>query len=94
MIRRKESRFGSEDSLDPVFGPPFAKAPLNWLSVSARGLDSQPPGSDGKASRPATVNELNVPPASAAHRWLSNEVDRSGDLPRGTIRPLAGAFGD
>ena len=94
MIRRKESRFGSEDSFDGVFGPTFVKAPPNWISVSARGLDSQPPGSDGKASRPATVNELKFPPARAAHRWLSNEVDSRGDFPSGTILPLAGAFGD
>jgi hypothetical protein len=35
---------------------------------NASGLESQPSGSTGKLSRPATVNELKFPPAKAAQR--------------------------
>ena len=67
---------------------------LSLLFLGANGDEIQLPGSAGKVSRPATVNELKFPPANAAHRWLNNEVDSNGDLSRGTILPLAGAFGD
>jgi hypothetical protein len=42
--------------------------PTNSAVAKANGLESHPPGSTGKASRPATVKLLMFPPASAAQR--------------------------
>ena len=71
-----------------------AVLPTNSPVVNAKGLESHPPGSTGKASRPATVKLLAFPPASAAQRWLKSVVAISGFCPRGTILPLAGEMGD
>ena len=95
-IRRKDTT-GSA-SIDPrrpvrVSGS-VAVLPTNSPVVNAKGLESHPPGSTGKASRPATVKLLAFPPASAAHRWLKSVVASSGFCPRGTILPLAGEMGD
>ena len=68
--------------------------PTNSAESNAKGLESQPPGSAGKLSRPAMVKLLALPPASAAQRWLKSVVASSGFCPRGTILPLAGEIGD
>ena len=68
--------------------------PTNSAIANTKGLESHPPGSAGKLSRPATVKLLAFPPASAAHRWLKSVVAISGFCPRGTIFPLAGEIGD
>src|SRR5215831_15664790 len=60
----------------------------------ANGLESQPAGSAGKLSRPATVKLLRFPPARAAHRWLKSVVAMSGLSGIGKILPPAGAMGD
>src|SRR5688572_8285927 len=62
--------------------------------LRASGLETQPLGSAGRLSRPATVKLLILPPASAAHRWLNSAVATSGFCPRGMILPLAGETGD
>ena len=85
---RKESRGASStDSLSPMrkdaFTVPSADSPV----ANANGLESQQP-------RPATLKLLNEPPASAAQRWLTNEVPISGFYVRGKILPPAGALGD
>ncbi|HSB44230.1 MAG TPA: hypothetical protein VLD60_04410 [Nitrospira sp.] len=66
----------------------------NSAVANASGLETQPPGSAGKLSRPATVKLLVFPAASAAHRWLKSVVAISGFCPSGTILPLAGEMGD
>ena len=71
-----------------------AVLPTNSAVANAKGLESHPPGSAGKLSRPATVKLLAFPPASAAQRWLKSVVASSGFCPRGTILPLAGEIGD
>ena len=68
--------------------------PTSSAGANAKGLESHPPGSAGKLSRPATVKLLMFPPASAAHRWLKSAVAMSGFCPSGTILPLAGEIGD
>src|SRR5688572_678487 len=62
--------------------------------LKANGLETQPPGSAGKLSLPATVKLLALPPASAAQRWLTSAAAISGFCPRGTSLPLAGETGD
>ncbi len=56
----------------------------------AKGLASQPPGSAGRLSRPATVKLLSSPPAKAAQRWLKRAVAISGFCESGMILPPAG----
>jgi hypothetical protein len=91
-IRRKD-RMGISCAgsllLVSVAGPPSSSVVAN-----AKGLESHPPGSAGKASRPATVKLLVFPAASAAHRWLKSVVAMSGFCERGMILPLAGEMGD
>src|SRR5688572_13720377 len=67
---------------------------LDSAKLRASGLETQPPGSAGKLSRPATVKLLALPPASAAQRWLTSAAAMSGFCPRGTSLPLAGETGD
>ena len=68
--------------------------PTNAAVAKASGLESQPPGSAGKLSRPATVKLLAFPPARAEQRWLRSVVASNGFCPRGMILPLAGEMGD
>ena len=72
-----------------VNGPPVDSAVVN-----ASGLESQPPGSAGRLSRPATVKLLNSPSARAAQRWLKSAVAVSGFCESGMILPPAGEIGD
>ena len=93
-IRRKDTTaISSMDRVVRISGS-VAVLPTNSPVVNAKGLESHPPGSTGKASRPATVKLLAFPPASAAQRWLKSVVASSGFCPRGTILPLAGEIGD
>ena len=62
--------------------------------AKANGLESQPLGSAGKLSRPATVKLLMFPPARAAHRWPKSVVAMSGFSGNGKTLPPAGAMGD
>lgn len=71
-----------------------AGLPSSSVVANANGLESHPPGSAGKLSRPATVKLLYMPPSNAAHRWLINDVSMSGFCERGMILPLAGEMGD
>jgi hypothetical protein len=68
--------------------------PTNSAPWNANRLESQPPGSAGKLSRPATVKLLKMPSPDAAHRWLINDVSMSGFCERGKILPPAGEIGD
>ena len=90
---RKESRGGGSLSLvreDASFTVPSADSAV----ASASGLESHPPGSAGRLSRPATVKLLYAPPARAAQRWLIIEVASNGFCVSGKTLPPAGAMGD
>jgi hypothetical protein len=52
--------------------------PTNSPVANVKGLESHPPGSAGKLSRPATVKLLIFPPPSAAQRWLKSVVASNG----------------
>ena len=68
-VWRKESRGASPpDSLSLVRKEASFDVSLASAVANASGVESQPPGSAGKTSRPATVKLLYTPPASAAHR--------------------------
>ena len=69
-IRRKDTTgIASFDSLRLVrVSGSVALLPTNSGVAKAKGLESHPPGSAGKLSRPATVKLLAFPPASAAQR--------------------------
>lgn len=73
--------------------PPSGLLPESEVA-RANGLVSQPLGSAGKLSRPATVKLLRFPPARAAQRWLTNDDASNGFCDSGTILPPAGALGD
>jgi len=67
-IRRKDTiGISSVDRVARVSGS-VAVLPTNSSVANAKGLESHPPGSAGKLSRPATVKLLAFPPASAAQR--------------------------
>ena len=52
--------------------------PVDSAVANANGVESQPPGSAGRLSRPATVKLLSSPLARAAQRWLKKVVAVSG----------------
>src|SRR5262249_53365284 len=94
-IRRKD-RIGvsSVDSLKLVcVSGSIAVLPTNSGMTNANGLESQPSGSAGTLSRPATVKLLRFPPAKAAQRAVKSEVGTSGFC-ESTMILLAGAMGD
>jgi len=67
-IRRKDTiGISSVDRVVRVSGSVVVLL-TNSAVANAKGLESHPPGSAGKLSRPATVKLLAVPPASAAQR--------------------------
>ena len=69
-IRRKDKRGAlacDSVKLARVSGS-VSVLPTNSAVANAKGLESHPPGSAGKLSRPATVKLLAFPPASAAQR--------------------------
>lgn len=75
-------------------GASFA-ARLAIFVSSVIGLGSQPPGSGGRLSRPATTKLLLSPLcAKAAQRWLSNGVAVSGLFGKATSRPAICEVGD
>ena len=94
-IRRKDRIGGSStDSLKLVcVSGSLAALPTNSGMANANGLESQPAGSAGKLSRPATMKLLKFPWASFAQCRLSNEVAISGCCESKRIL-LAGAIGD
>ena len=93
-IRRKDTTgISSVDRVVLVSGS-VAVLPTTSPVVNAKGLESHPPGSAGKLSRPATVKLLAFPPARAEQRWLRSVVASNGFCPRGIILPLAGEMGD
>jgi len=92
-IRRKEMRGVSPTGSLWLVGGPISLLPESDMA-RAKGLESHPPGSAGKLSRPATVKLLRFPLANATHRWLKSVFAMSGFCWRGKILPPAGAMGD
>jgi hypothetical protein len=90
----RSERIGGSAKPDKT-SPSLSSCPVPALSAAiASGAGTQPPGSAGRLSLPATVKLLTFPPASAAQRWLKSVVAILGFCPRGTILPLAGEMGD
>ena len=67
-IRRKDTiGISSVDRVARVSGS-VAVLPTNSSVANAKGLESHPPGSAGRLSRPVKVKLLKMPSVDAAHR--------------------------